>query len=260
MSSYFLKTVMNDSNRNLYNSLFNFSNRNSGLSSLNNLMSGSSNVLGDYSMIKSGTYKKLLTAYYGIQKEDKTEDKSSTTSKITDETSKLTATKNSAKALGEAAKTLSNNNLYRSKGVDEDGNLKYDKDSIKKAVKNYVDSYNSYIESSGKLNSPVILSKTYGMINATAGNAELLGEAGIKLGSDSKISFDEEAFDKASVTTIKSLFTGGGSYGNTIASKASESYGLANSASYSNTHASSYTYNGSYSMLGTTDKFFDQFM
>ena len=70
MSSYFLKTVMNDSNRNLYNSLFNFSNRNSGLSSLNNLMLGSSNVLGDYSMIKSGTYKKLLTAYYDIQKED----------------------------------------------------------------------------------------------------------------------------------------------------------------------------------------------
>lgn len=262
MSSYITKTFMNESNRNLYNSLFSFSGRGSGLSSMNNLLSGSSNLLGEYSMIKGGTYKKLLTAYYDTQKDNSSEE--TTTNKkpsvATDETSKLVATKSDAKKLGEAVKKLSDSSLYRSKGEDSEGNLEYDKDSIKSALKGYVDAYNSYIDSSSKVNSTAILSKTYSMVRETAGSAESLGEAGIKVGVDNKLSFDEEAFDKASVSQIKSLFSGGGSYGHDISFKASESFGLANSAAYSSTHASSYTYNGSYSMIGTSDMLFNKFM
>lgn len=46
------------------------------------------------------------------------------------------------------------------------------------------------------------------------------------------MTLDETKAQKASLSTIKSLFQGGGSYGDTIGDKATATYRLANSASY----------------------------
>ena len=260
MSTYNFKLMMSENNRSLYNSLFSFSNKSSGLNSTSNLLSGSSFSLGDYSMIQSGSYKKLLTAYYKTQ--DDTSDDSKKTTDIFENKgySKYTSVKDDASELNTAAKVLNDRNLYRSKGTDNDGNLKYDRDSIKKAVKSYVNEYNSYIDSASELDAPEILNKTYSMVKETARKENMLKEAGITIGSNNKLSVDEDTLDKADISTLKTLFTGSGSYADNIAGKASESARIANSVAYNSTHASSYTYKGGYSVLGTTNGYMDQFM
>ena len=58
------------SGMNNYSFMFNSGNTsNNNLAGLtSSLFGGGSNMLGDYAMIKSGTYKKLLTAYYKADK------------------------------------------------------------------------------------------------------------------------------------------------------------------------------------------------
>lgn len=215
-------------------------------------------------MIKSGAYKKLLTAYYK-QGEDDTEasgtDSGSKTSAISSqEKNKLLNVKSDASNLKEAADVLNSSSLYRAVKKDEEGNDVYDMDKIKDAVKGYVTSYNSYIDSSADVESTAVLSKTLSMVKATASNKGLLSDIGITIGKDNQLALDEEKLSKASVSKISSLFKGSGSYGNTIAQRASESNRLANSATYSGNHASSYTYSGNYSVMGDANSMLDKLL
>lgn len=257
--SLFSRTVMNEGNRNLYNNLFSSSNRSYGFNQ-SNILSDNSFSLGDYSMIKSGVYKKLLTEYYKTENDNSSDKESSVKPSDNKASAKLVEVKNDAKSLNDAAKKLSSRSLYRTKGVETDGELKYDRESIEKAVKGYVSAYNEYIDSSAKSDSTSILSKTLSMVKTTANNSKLLKEAGITIGADNKLSVDNETLRSADISTLKSLFTGSGSYIDTIAGKASESYRMANSMAYNNTHASSYTYKGSYSYMGTSNSYLDKYM
>ena len=135
---------------NLNNYSFLFSNTSSNKTNSLDLFSNSgSNPLGDYALIKSGVYKKLLNAYY--QKNGTTDKTTSTTDGEEDSTQTLTT----------------------------------------------------------KLND-------------------------------------------ASISDLTSLFKGSGSYGDSVSKKANEVYKLANNTAMSNTHASSYTFNGTYSTMGTS--------
>ena len=135
----------------------------------------------------------------------------------------------------------------------EKGEAVYDTEAIGKAVKEFVESYNSFIDSTGNLNSTKMLSKTLDVIKTTSKNAGLLADIGIRIGSDNKLKLDEDKLKEAKVSTINSLFTGSGSYGSNISAKANESFRIASSSSYAGTRASSYTYSGAYSTLGTTN-------
>lgn len=246
---------------NSYGFLFNsMSNTNNNTSFFAN-----SSLLGDYSMIKSGAYKKLLTAYY--KKQDSSDSESTESEKTkdisaadSDEKAKLLSVKSNASSLKEAADALSKSALYRSTGKDEDGKATYDTDKIKSAVKDYVSAYNSFIDSSSNVDSTSVLSKTLSVVKSTASNKGLLKDVGITIGSNNKLVLDEEKLSKASVSTLSALFKGSGSYGDTVSQRASESYKLANSASYTGTKASSYTYNGSYSVMGSTNNVLDEFL
>jgi hypothetical protein len=59
------------------------------------------------------------------------------------------------------------------------------------------------------------------MVSQTATNENLLGKIGITIGSDNKLSVDEETFKAADMSTVKSLMTGTGSYASNIGTKAS---------------------------------------
>lgn len=252
------------SNNDFYSMFFNTSGSNNNNTA--SIFGGGNTAIGDMSLIKSGAYKKLLKSYYATVKESDSDSKTSS-SKMT--TSQASAAKDSAgslktvetdaSALVNSLKELGNRSLYKNKTDDsgnkilgEKGEAVYDTEKIGSAVKKYVESYNSFIESSGKLNSTSILSKTLDIISNTRKNAGLLSDIGITIGDDNKLKLDETKLGKAKTTTINSLFAGSGSYGSTVYSRASASGRLANSTAYANTHGSSYTYNGSYSMLGQT--------
>lgn len=216
-------------------------------------------LLGDYSMIKSGVYKKLLTAYYDQTDTKETDSSDNSTKDVADSTekAKLLNTKSDAATLKEAADALSASSLYRSTGKDEAGNAEYDREKITTAVKDYVSAYNEYLDSSSNVESTTVLNKTLSMVKKTARNENLLKEVGITVGADNKLVLDEEKLSKASVSTLSSLFSGNSSYGDEISEMASESYRLANSAAYTNNNASSYTYTGNYSSLGSTSNMLD---
>ena len=248
MSSIFSLSDTSDT----YGAFFNTSGSSYGKSNSSSIFD--TTILGDYSMVKSGTYKKLLNAYY-----DATESKKIDKSEV-DSTSDLVTVKGNAKSLYDSMSDLSDASLYKVKSYDEKGNAEYDKDSIKKAVSSFVDDYNSYIESAGNVNTTFVLKSTVKMIEYTSKNSGLLSDIGIKIGSDNKLTFDEEKFGESNISTVKSLFQGNGSYGSRVQSLANASYRVANSNAYSNTHASSYTYDGTYSVLGTSNGSFNTWL
>jgi len=221
------------------------------------IFSGTSSAISDMSLIKSGSYKKLLNAYYaktGTPKRyasGKAEIDEKTAA--TDSEGSLQSAKSGASDLLDTLDRLGKNSLYTSK-LDEKGKPVYDTDKIKSAVKDYVDKYNSFIDSTSSLNSTKMLRKTLEVIKDTKKNAGLLSDIGITIGKDNKLSLDEEKFKKANMSTASTLFKGSGSYGSGILAKTSSSYHIANSAVYKNSQsASPYTYNGSYSKINTSN-------
>jgi hypothetical protein len=218
-------------------------------------------MLGDYALIKSGSYKKLLTAYYKTESSDSTSSSStSSSSDDTLETGRLVTVKTDANTLAEAADALGKSSLYTPTGRDDDGKAVYDKDEIKKSVNNFISAYNSYIDSTSNVDNQNVLSKSLSLVKKTAANQKLLTSVGIKIGEGNKLELDETKFDEAEVTTLSTLFKGSFSYGNEVSQKASETYKIANSAVYTGKSASSYTYSGAYSVLGTSNSYLDQYL
>ncbi len=217
----------------------------SSSSSSSTILGMSTSNLGDYSLIKSGAYGKLLNAYYSSQ---------STSDDETDTTSELLSEKSTAEKLSSSLDTLSNSSLYKSTGTDSDGNATYDRTSILSAVQSYVDSYNSYIDSSDDISSTSILSKTVSITKATSGSSSLLSSVGITIGSDNKLTLDTTKLNSADMADLQALFNNDtGTYSNRVTSLANSVAKLANSTAYTNMHASSYTFDGTYSILGTTN-------
>ena len=80
------------------------------------------NMLGEYSMIKSGVYKKLLNAYYDKQGIGSTGEVDTETEEA-EEKAKLVTAKTDSNTLIEAAGKLNNAELYVATGKDEEGNM-----------------------------------------------------------------------------------------------------------------------------------------
>lgn len=252
MSSIF---SIGGSNNGAYNMFFADSSNSTGSkSSVSSLFGETSTLLGDYSMIKSGGYKKLLNAYYATQKTDNNSDSVSSGSK-----SALLNVKTDSVKLKQSLSKLSEASLYEKK-TDKDGKTDYDREAITDAVKNFVDAYNSYVDSSSKVDTTGILRRSLGIVNNTNANSTLLSKSGISIGKDNKLSLDEDTLNKTDVNVLKTLFTGVGSLGDNISSKASESYGLANSAVFTANHAATYTYDGAYARFANTDNWFNGLM
>ena len=173
----------------------------------------------DYASIKNGSYGKLMKSYYAEQKKDTTPEKTpnkttvnkNKSEQLVDKTG-LTQMKKEADGLKSAVDALAKDDLWKSA----------DRDKIAGAVKNFVNEYNDVIAQSKKVNGGNIAQSTKYMSSMTDTMSKALSKAGISVGSDGKLSLDEDALSKASVDNVKSLFNGKVSYGSQIADKASE--------------------------------------
>ena len=65
------------------------------------------------------------------------------------------------------------------------------------------------------------------MVNYTRANADLLKKIGISVGSDNKLTVDEDKLKASDMAVVKSVFKDSGSFGQTISAKASTIYGNA---------------------------------
>ena len=91
-----------------------------------------------------------------------------------------------------------------------------------------------------------VLRNAMWMTGITDSTEKLLSEVGITIGKGNKLELDEDSLKEANVTTLKSLFTGPGSFADKISQKAGRiSSAAANAAA--KVKGTTYTSNGSYS-------------
>lgn len=225
-----------------------------GNSNISRLFSSASSTqssisLGDWSMIKSGSYKKLLNAYYKIDRNGANSKEES--SKVSDSAKQSTIVANDAGNLASQTDKLTDIvNKYADKvgtaSADEKDNLVND---MYKAASQYIEAYNSTLDTAVESDNNSVLRNVVSMTKNTKANKKLLENVGITIDKDNKLSIDEKKFKEADVNDLKSLFTGHGSYASHINRSAGILKNIATAAVSAENKASSYTKNGSYSAL-----------
>lgn len=177
--------------------------------------------LGDYASIKNGSYGKLLKSYYAKQDAEKL-------SKTGDNNQTSVLIRSGADSLKKSAEALNDDSLWEKKKIkkkdektgEETEVEDYDWDAITKAVKNFADDYNSVVEETGKSDTKAVLRNAVWMTGITKKMGNLLGKAGIRIGKGNKLEVDENKLKEADISTLKTLFTGHGSFADKIAQKA----------------------------------------
>ena len=220
--------------------------------------------VSDYAMIKNGSYGKLMKSYYAKQDADKL-------SQTGDSSKTLMLMRSSADSLKKSAEALSDASLYEKKKFkkkDEETGEEievedYDWDAITKAVKSFVDDYNSVVKQAGNSETKNVLRNAAWMTEITKKAENILSKVGITIGKGNKLEFDEEALKEKTtlgkssieldnVSTLKSLFTGYGSFSDKIARKA---FAISNAAARTKGVDKTYNKQGTYS--DTISKLFE---
>lgn len=195
-------------------------------SSMGSTSSGSSDMLGisytDYASIKNGSYGKLVSAYYKKMDEEEGTSGSST---IKDSKEKLTSINDAATRLSDSASALldkGKDSLFKTK-VDEAGHsyVDYDTDEVYKAVKDFIDDYNDFLDSASEADTTTLLRAAKNMVSYAKANENALKAIGITIGSDNKLSIDEDEFKEASKARVQSVFQSTGGFAYQINAKAS---------------------------------------
>lgn len=207
----------------------------------------SGNLLSDYASIKNGSYGKLMKAYYAKQDAENA-------SASGDSKQKLTLMRSSADSLKKSADALNNSSLWEKKKIkkkdektgEETEVEDYDWNAITKAVKSFIADYNAVVGQAGDSDTKNVLRNAAWMTGITDSTEKLLAKVGITIGKGSKLELDEDALKEANITTLKSLFTGTGSFADKISQKAgSLSIVAANAAA--KVKGTTYTSKGGYS-------------
>lgn len=217
---------------NLFSGVFGWNNNNNNSSS--SLFGSASNFgvnLTDYATIKSGSYRKLLKAYYAEYPEEteKAQNSVKTNSVQTkkEKTETLARIEDSADTLKDAADALltqGNKSIFsKVEQTDDKGNktTEYDRNAIYKAVDKFVSGYNTMIDRVGDAENNSIRNAALSTMRYTEANSKALENIGITIGSDNKLSLNQEMFEKADMENVKSLFNKTGSYGYQVSAKAS---------------------------------------
>ncbi len=245
----------------------------SGFNRNDSLTSGLYGSLSELNSIRSGSYKKLLTKYYGeVSPDSKTSSKverktdtfdwrklkeqtssTSKTSNAKQSTATSTASTTDLADVKKSAETLKNSTatlLKRGKGSvfskKDDGT--YDAGKIYDSVNQFVKDYNALVDSTSKTDSKLIDRNANSMINSTKANSRLLSKFGITIGEDNKLSIDEKKFKASDMAGVSSLFSGSGSFGYQVSTSASViTYNAQSEASKANTYTGSGSYSKNYS-------------
>lgn len=232
-------SYLNKYNTTDYSSLFNSLPKTSESSG-----GGLNNLATEYNSIRSGSYGKLLSAYY-----KKMNSGDSATEAIQKENENRKLVGGNASTLKSAAKTLSK--------IDFSDTSDAGKEKSLKAIKDFVSAYNSVIDTADDVNSKGILRNAVWMTNITSKSSGLLNELGISVGKDNKLTLDETKWAEAHNSTKSALFNGRQGFAEKMVYKASQmTNSSAEKASYT---ASAYKDNGDYTKVNAQSMYEDLF-
>lgn len=205
----------------LFNSLYS--------SSSSSQSTSGTDFLSNWASLKNGSYKKLTKAYYA-------------------------SSNGSAQAVDKEAvkEVVKSNNKIKSNAQslkDEAGKVK-DADSLKK----FVEDYNAMIDSGAESDNTGVLRNTLSMTKNALAHENTLAKLGITIGEDNKLTLDEETAKKADSSTYSSLFKGTGSFGDIVATRASE---IVNKINSENNKLANYDQSGAYASADSLGKIYD---
>ena len=227
----------------LFSSLNSSSGNSSGLDSLYS-------VLTDYSSIKSGSYGKLMKAYYSLDASDEV-------SSIAEKTTLKEQNSAAAKAVATAQTKVDslNDSMDKLYTTEEDSVwAKGDMDEIYSAVKDYVTGYNAALESVAEVDDDTVNRRGLTLVDNTEMYKDDLAKIGITINEDDTLSIDKEAFAAAGAEKIAAVFQGRGSYGHVQNAQIEL---LKSAVDYEAVSASTYNSDATYNTLGTTGTLFD---
>ncbi len=183
-----------------------------------------SSLLGDYYSIQNGSYLKVAKQFYAKAETEKSAQTAQDMKK------ELSTAKESAEAAVTSVNKLLDDSLFKKvEKTDEKGNktMDYDKDNILANVKSFVEKYNDLIKVTGEMEDTSTLKSAVRLVKQTAVYDSALAKVGISIEKDNTLKVDEEAFNKANMTDVKSLFTGGVSFGKNLQTKFLQIYSSA---------------------------------
>lgn len=236
-------------------------------SSLGGRSNGGSDLLGinysDYASIKSGSYGKLMRSYYALESGAGS---SKTSAKDAVKKTSTALSKDSARTLAgieEAASDLTDTakSLYSRKSdsvFTKDSKGNYDTNKIYDAVSDFVEDYNSLLSAAGKSDTTRIQNAVGSMTNTTKMHENALKKIGITIDSENgTLGISEDTFKSASMSDIKKLFNGTGSFAYGVATQSSmiDSYARSE-ATKANTYGAGGKYNYNYN---SGNIFYDSF-
>ena len=211
-------------NRAIYNGMFSQSGGNNSLSNMYTLAS-------DYKLSQSSAYRNALKAYYKDDTSESSKTAVSSASSILDklrsgntEAKKYSDVKSDTSNLTKASQKLSavgSKSIFNKVDVEttneETGEKtttkEYDKTTIIGALKDFVKEYNDVIDSANETQNSSVIAKGNTMASKTNFKADALAEIGITVGSDAKLTIDEDKLANADFDKVKELFNGSSSYG-----------------------------------------------
>lgn len=194
--------------------------------------SGNMNYLSDYASIKSGSYGRLMKAYYGRGKNSSTtaSGSSSSTSNVLErileerrnpKVSEDVKEANSNLVTGisnlkSSVATLQNSNTYTDTEKGQSATAK-----VSSAMKNFVSQYNEVVNASKKSTMTNKTAYVANMMKATAANADKLSEIGVTINDNGTLQFNESKLQSAELSKVQELFSADDSmsYGSTVMSR-----------------------------------------
>lgn len=235
------------------NTLFSSLNKGSAKNNFSN-STALGNSLSDYASIRSGSYYKLLKAYYAKPENSSVSGLVDTSTSVAKDTpKKLAELENSAESLKESADALitkGSKSVFQKTTVNQpDGTVKseYNISAIYEKVNTFVKDYNGMLAGAEDTDTKAISSAAEQLEGLTKSNAKMLSKIGITVNKDNSLSIDKEVFNKADMNAVKSLFNGNGSYAYQVSVKASMiDFSAQNEASKANTYGNKGSYNKNY--------------
>lgn len=205
--------------------------------------------LSDYNSIKTGSYGKLLKAYYKKEDTDTSNDtatKKPSVGKVEESSAKeLKEVQIEANALRDSAGALmqkGSKSVFRNE----------DMDKVYSAVSDFVNDFNAVVEKGVKSDSKAIIRGAEGLVTLAKDYEEELNQMGITVDKNSKLTLDKNTFMNADISKVKNLFNGQNSFSYLTSMRA---VSIGNTAYSESNKSSLYTGEGNYSNLTTGDLF-----
>ncbi len=203
------------------------------MSDMNLFYSSMSNVLNQWSDFRVA--KPLYKYYFKQQQAESQSAAKEAASKFTNEKTASRSTAYSA-ASNDKLKTYASNvsksvdNLEAAFKADKDGNI--DLDKAYNAAESFVNSFNELYSSTRSSGNGSVSGKSQFIANITSAYSNKLEKAGVKLGSDGKLSIDKEAFSSASDEERAEIFGKKNSYASFMSEQANAMSAYADTAAY----------------------------